>query len=222
MCGRPGTVHMNPPGHPEGDYRRALPSGAPMSRTRPLDPRRLDVAAFALAGARLEGEWPLADLLRLQQDALPLAGDSPALAVAWAAQGEQHAIAGGDAQIRLHLQARTALRLSCQRCLQPMVVTLEIRPSLRFVHGEEQAERLDEDSEEDVLALGAPLDLRELIEDELILALPLVPRHDRCPRPLPMSPGDADEAAADDRPAHPFAALAALRRPGGQGGGTVD
>jgi uncharacterized protein len=178
------------------------------------------VAAFARAGGRLEGTWPLADLLRLQRDALPLAADSPALAVAWAAQGEQRAVAGGEAQIWLQLQARTTLRLSCQRCLRPMSVMLDIRPGLRFVHGEEQAERLDEDSEEDVLALGAPLDLRELIEDELILALPLVPRHDSCPQPLPMTAGDADDAA-DDRPAHPFAALAALRRPGGQGGGAA-
>lgn len=209
---------MNLPEHPRAAKRKAQSAGLPVSGARPLDPRRLDVATFALAGGCLEGAWPLADLSRLQQDALPLADDRPASAVAWSAHGDQRAVAGGDAQIWLHLQARTALRMSCQRCLQPVSVALDIRPSLRFVHGEAQAERLDEDSEEDVLALGAPLDLRELIEDELILALPLVPRHDRCPQPLPMAAGEAHESTADDRPAHPFAALAALRRPGGQGG----
>ena len=59
--------------------------------------------------------------------------------------------------------------------------------SIRFVHGADLAQQLDEESEEDVLALSAALDLRELIEDELILALPLVPRHDVCPQPLPQA-----------------------------------
>jgi uncharacterized protein len=189
-----------------------------MSAPRSFDPGHLDVAAFAASAGRLEGEWPLSDLPRLLQDALPPASGGSAVPVAWSVRGERRAVAGGEAQTWLHLQACTSLRLSCQRCLQPMNVPLDIRPSLRFVQGEQQAERLDEDSEEDVLALGAALDLRVLIEDELILALPLVPRHDRCPQPLPMSAGEVDAPAADP-PAHPFAALQALRRPGGRGGG---
>jgi len=54
------------------------------------------------------------------------------------------------------------------------------------------------------------------VEDELILELPLVPRHEGvCPEPLPF-PGAADaaEEPAVERP-NPFAALAALRKPGG-------
>jgi uncharacterized metal-binding protein YceD (DUF177 family) len=82
---------------------------------------------------------------------------------------------------------------------------------LRFVDGEDEAARLDEDSDDDVLALPASLDVPALIEDELILALPLVPRHEVCPQPLPMSA--ADEGAEDEAP-HAFAALAHLRRPG--------
>jgi uncharacterized protein len=95
-----------------------------------------------------------------------------------------------------------------------MTVVLDVRPCLRFVQGEALAEQLDEDSEDDVLALGPPLDLHELIEDELILALPLVPRHDQCPQPLPMH-HDGVQTPADETPTHPFAALAALRRKGG-------
>ena len=121
---------------------------------------------------------------------------------------------GGEAEIRLQLQARTALQLTCQRCLQPMTVPLDVQPSLRFVHGEAQAEALDEDSDEDVLALTPSLDLLPLIEDELILALPLVPRHEVCPQPLPMSAGEDELAAADDAE-HAFAGLASLLRDGG-------
>ena len=95
-----------------------------------------------------------------------------------------------------------------------MTVALAVRPSLRFVRGEAQAEALDEDSEEDVLALTPALDLQPLVEDELILALPLVPRHEQCPKPLPMSAGEGEIQQADAAD-HAFAALASLRRNGG-------
>ena len=60
-----------------------------------------------------------------------------------------------------------------------------------------------------VLALTPALDLADLIEDELLLALPLVPRHDVCPAPLPV-PDNAD-VPEEDEPVNPFAALAALK-----------
>jgi uncharacterized protein len=54
------------------------------------------------------------------------------------------------------------------------------------------------------------------VEDELLLALPLVPLHARCPRPLPMPAG---AAAPDGEPApKPFAVLAGLGRSGGDKG----
>jgi uncharacterized protein len=61
-----------------------------------------------------------------------------------------------------------------------------------------------------VLALSKNLDLRELIEDELLLALPLVPRHEDCPQPLRV--GHAPDPEPDARP-NPFAALGALKKP---------
>lgn len=186
-----------------------------MSAASTFDPRRLDVAAFAQAEGRLGGEWPLAAMTRLLQDTLPLSADGPATTVTWSARGARKAVTGGDPEIRLLLRAHTALQMSCQRCLQPVTVELDVQPRLRFVRDEQQAERLDEDSDdEDVLALTATLDLQSLIEDELILALPLVPRHDRCPQPLPMSAGE-DEIAAADEGEHAFAGLAALLREGG-------
>jgi len=180
-----------------------------VSSPKPIDPRRLDVAAFAQAGGHLQGEWPLAGMVRLLQDALPQAPDSPVQAVAWSARGERRAASGGAAQIRLYLRARTVLCLSCQRCLQPVAVELDVAPTLRFVRDEAEAERLDEESDEDVLALSSTLDLHELVEDELILALPLVPRHERCPQPLPLSASELDDAGADDA-AGAFAGLADL------------
>jgi uncharacterized protein len=181
-----------------------------------FDPRRLDVAAFAQTEGRIDGEWPLASMPRLLQDALPLSADSPATAVTWSARGSHKAVTGGEPEIRLHLRAHTALQMSCQRCLQPVAVVLDVQPTLRFVRDEPQAEALDEGSdEEDVLALTAALDLQALTEDELILALPLVPRHAHCPQPLPMSVGEDDIASAGDSE-HAFAGLASLLRSGGK------
>jgi len=73
---------------------------------------------------------------------------------------------------------------------------------------------LDADSDVDVLALSRSVDLRELVEDELLLAMPLVPRHEVCPAPLLAPQADvAFEEAEQDRP-NPFAALAALKGKG--------
>ena len=185
-----------------------------MSTAPVFDPRRLDMAAFARAEGRLVGQWPVSAMPRLRQDTLPPEADTPAAAVDWSAQGSCRSAGAGEPEIRLHLQARTALRMICQRCLQPLTVLLDVQPTLRFVRDEQQAEALDEDSEEDVLALTAALDLQRLTEDELILALPLVPRHEHCPQPLPMSAGEEDVQKAGNGE-HAFAALAALRRDGG-------
>lgn len=174
----------------------------------PHDARHLDVTHLARDSARLSGEWPLDGFPRLLIDARPAPGMPPI--VHWSAQGEARTDVGGAPQVWLHLDAEAAVQVTCQRCLQPMAVRLEVHTPFRFVGDEAQAEREDESSDEDVLVLGAALDLHELLEDELILALPLVPRHEHCDLPLPAS------SAAGEAGPNPFAALDKLRR--GQGG----
>lgn len=178
-------------------------------RPRIFDPRKLDVRAFAEAGAELGGETPLAALPRLAEGSLP--GDAPAPA-RWRARGEQRPVTGGAPETWLHLQAEAQVPLECQRCLQPVSESLAVDRWFRFAASEDEAARLDEESEDDVLVASARFDLLELVEDELILALPLVPRHEICPQPLPLgAPEAAAEPAADERP-NPFAALAALKK----------
>lgn len=176
-----------------------------MTRRR-LDPQRLDVALLAQEGLTLQGEWPLPELQRLQQTQC-LPQDAPASAVQWSARGELRPVSGEEPQTWLHLQARTTVWLACQRCLTPLRVDLAVEQPIRFVLGEAQAEALDAESEHDVLALVPVLDLRQLIEDELLLALPIVPRHDTCPTPVRLA---AEDAASVEAP-HPFAALARLK-----------
>jgi uncharacterized protein len=176
--------------------------------SRDFDPFRLDVAAFAKTSGQLDGRWPLTQFDRLIESAVADARALETGAVNWSARGESRATRGGESQVWLHLTAATALPLECQRCLKPVDTALQLERSFLFVHGEDAAAQLDADSDDDVLALTRALDLRELIEDELLLALPIVPRHDACPEPL-VAP-DA-EAQADEKP-NPFAALAALKR----------
>lgn len=189
--------------------------------------RALDLLSFAENAATLEGRWPLADLERLIEE--PMAGSAADTAagavdgsraegaediegrdVRWSAQGERRAVTGGAPQTWLHLQAEATVRLVCQRCLQPMEQPLHADRSFLFVRDEDEALRLDEDSEDDVLAIPPQgrLDLQALVEDELILSLPIVPRHDSCPDPLPMPVDELEDGPAE----HPFQALAALKR----------
>lgn len=173
-----------------------------------FDPARLDVTAFAKAGGRLEGAWPLAQLGRLRGLVAAASTDASIADVAWSAIGEKRPVRRGESQVWLHVRVTTTLPLECQRCLAAVAVPVSAERSFRFVHGEDAAAQLDASSEDDVLALTRALDLRELIEDELLLALPIVPRHDVCPMPLPAG---TEATHADPEPS-PFAALAALKR----------
>lgn len=174
----------------------------------PFDPRRLDLLRLADSAGMAAGEWPSELLMRLAEDAPPAADGG----VHWSARGERRAVPAGVPQTWLHLKASTLVRLTCQRCLQPLDEALTAERSFRFVADEAEAERQDEVSEEDVLAMPprGRLDLLPLVEDELILALPLVPRHAHCPQPLPVPEERPDEAPVE----HPFAALAALKQRG--------
>lgn len=163
------------------------------------------MAALGAEGGELSGAWPGHTLARLA-DSQTLPQDSPPLAVDWQVRGERRAVTGGDPELWLHLEAGTSVWLECQRCLQPFQQPLAVQRRLRFVRDEAQAEALDAESEDDVLALPRWLDLRELIEDELLLSLPLIPRHEQCPQPLPQAGADLVPHEAEERP-HPFAVL---------------
>lgn len=173
-----------------------------------FDPLRLDVALLARQAGELEGSWPLASLPRLAEAVVE---DGPAKPVSWSARGEAVSRPGHTEELWLALRAEAEVHLACQRCLQPMAHRIEVDTRIRFVNGEDAAARLDAEIEEDVLALTRSLDLRELVEDELLLALPIVPRHDACPDRPHGSPGAGDMAGEPAAPAkNPFAVLRQL------------
>jgi uncharacterized protein len=177
---------------------------------REFTPERLDVAAFAEAGGQLAGRHSLGQFARLAAEAVETT-ETEAGTVDWRATGEQRHDAAGRAEPWLHLHAQAALPLVCQRCLTPVRTDLEVDRWFRFAPDEDTAAALDEESDEDVLVLSREFDLPGLVEDELLMALPITPRHDVCPQDVPLSVADPDfEAAGNERP-NPFAALAKLK-----------
>jgi len=176
--------------------------------TKEFSADRLDVKAFALAKGRLAGRDSLLKYKRLAQVAPRL---HPELYVNWQAAAEVRERPGASAQIWLRLQADTQCPAVCQRCLQPMDVPLQVDRWFRFVADEATAEAQDDGSEEDLLVLSREFSLHGLIEDELLLDMPLVPRHEQCPVAVKMSVGE-EELERDPAPArNPFAALANLK-----------
>ena len=172
-------------------------------------PARPTFDAFLLARLResLRGDATMADLPRLAQSVL----DSAAT-VHYDVQGRVDD--EGHPGAVMKLSGRLALR--CERCNAPLQFMLERDVPFRFVHDEQELNALPIEDDEIEEVVGSPAtDLLAWVEDEAILSLPLVPRHEDCAMPY----ADAPEPADPGRP-NPFAALAKLKR--GDGGGTAD
>lgn len=110
--------------------------------------------------------------------------------------------------VRAQGQVSTNVALTCQRCLQPKPQALEADVDVYLLGNEMDAERLD-DSEEYVLLEQGQLEIRGLLEDELILVLPIVVRHDDCESAVPLQ----SEAGPAPVKENPFQILASLKAP---------
>jgi uncharacterized protein len=165
--------------------------------------------AFRLARTQetLRGEATMAQLPRLAQSVL-----DPAARVTYEIAGRIDSEGHPGAVMKLRAQ----LPLRCERCNEPMPFPLEREVAFRFFSDERELNALPiEDVEVEDVVGSASMALLPWIEDEAILSLPLVPRHDDCAVPL----ASEGEPASERRPS-PFAALAGLK--GGRGGGSAD
>jgi uncharacterized protein len=173
-----------------------------------FSPYALDVSNFVQTGAALQGSWQLEAMPRWagsmsSSHALP---DQP---ITWSIEGYERVDSAGSAPrcwLRLSLQAPAVL--VCQRCLGALELSLSVEREVMFAPTQAEAEQLDAQMDDDVLVLSKDLNVQTLIEDELLLALPIVPRHTTCPEPIVMSTPQVLEAAAP----HPFAALMSLKK----------
>ncbi|NNM00966.1 MAG: hypothetical protein HKO62_09470 [Gammaproteobacteria bacterium] len=117
---------------------------------------------------------------------------------------------GRDSQHRPVLtgQVEAAVEAECQRCLQRMTLSVTIPLSLFLVESEALGRRLEDEGE--YLVIGnEPVRTLSLIEDELLLALPMVPTHPGCKA----ADTEQQEAPEQDTETHrPFAGLSELRK----------
>jgi uncharacterized protein len=177
---------------------------------------RLDVAGLAQVNGYIKSDDSLQKYERLRHESCRLETDlTISESVSWKAVGDLIEGGGVKLQVWLYLTAQTHLPQTCQRCLGEVLLPLQVERSYRFVADEAAAEAQDDDSEEDVLAISREFNLLELIEDELLMALPLVPMHDVCPVQPKMAAADADfegdgGAVGAGKP-NPFAVLVALK-----------
>lgn len=156
--------------------------------------RIIDSFAFAREGRALEGTLAVSSLERLHDQLADAAGE-----LAFRVQGRQ----GRRGEPLLKIEVSGALALSCQRCLEAIRFDVDIDSLLELVpEGAELSQDELEDDTRDFLPVAGDLDVAQLVEDEVLLALPVAPRHERCGLP--------GTAEAGDR-ITPFAALAGLK-----------
>ena len=177
-----------------------------MSKT--FNARHLNVAAFTQAKVAISGEELLQNYERLAQE---LQAPAPDLTLKWQATGESRTAVDGSVRPAIHLQVQANVPLTCQRCMEAVHTPIDVDRHFIFVPDEATAAAMDDDSEDDVLEMSADFNLLGLIEDEVLMALPLVPRHDSCPAGVVQSAQTDDFKDVGEEKPNPFAALAALK-----------
>ncbi len=134
--------------------------------------RYIDGFEFAGTGGTCRGAWPIADLPRLQDIVRGNAGE-----VEYAVDGIRDSL-GRPA---LRVKVGGVLQLTCQRCLEAMPYRIDTESILVLARNEAEAEAGEIDVEgPDRIVAAQEMPVRDLIEDEVLLAVPVALRHDRC------------------------------------------
>jgi uncharacterized protein len=184
--------------------RRMITSSPFMSCREVLDLAEVvvDSLRFAGEGGCLSGKLELSSLARLHD---LLTGRDGRLDCELS--GDCIVDADGRRKSFLHLRVSGQLKMRCQRCLgdvdwQCAVVShlLLVPENAAWPEGELEADAYD------ALPASRELSVLELVEDEVLLALPIAPCHEDCR--LPAKAGGLD----GDRGSSPFAALAGLKK----------
>jgi uncharacterized protein len=154
----------------------------------------VDSPDFARHGGSLNGSVAVAELSRLADQ---LADPAGSLAF------ELHGMRDEEGKSFLELRITGSVNLRCQRCLSPLLYPVAIESTLMLVApGEEWPDEELEDDGIDAIEASHELAVLSLVEDEVLLAVPVAPRHEVCALPAKLE--------AEPRPS-PFAALAKLK-----------
>jgi uncharacterized protein len=162
-------------------------------------PEHIDPFRYAEQSLSLDGSVKIADMPRLNANVVA-SGDSVAVQLQFGVD-EQHITF-----LKGHLD--TKLTLQCQRCMEPFFYEIISDFILGIVSTLDEANALPEQYEPAMSAEGS-LALRELIEDEIILNLPIIPRHEpeECKVKLPL----VDSGWEQGKGENPFHVLESLK-----------
>lgn len=167
-------------------------------------PATIDPVQLAEQGAELSGELPVTSMPRLAELCVDKRG-SVIIDLKFGCDGVERL-----RFMRGRVQAQ--MRLTCQRCLEPMALTIDIRPNLMVLRPGERDELQQQD---DAIVVARPMPLSAFVEDELLLALPMVPLHPLAECPARVHIANATPAASAAKPrTNPFAGLKTSKRPG--------
>jgi uncharacterized protein len=163
-------------------------------------PGLIDTLEFAHSAQELSASVPVAALQRLEDILYDSAGS-----LEYTIRGRQ------DARRRPLLEIRIggSLNLQCQRCLGKLELPVQFENTLLVVPpGTPVDPELDDPEAPDTIEANPELDVAALIEDEVLLSLPLAPRH-----PEGTCASRFEKQSDDAGPRSAFDQLAALKRP---------
>lgn len=168
----------------------------------------IDNLAFAKKNDRLAGQLSLAECPRLSEllkhtSEISKPNGSPAGSINYKLQGETDAIG----QHLLHLTLTADFTATCQRCLNDMPLNLAL--SFKYLisnvsDADLAAAEIDNNDDVDIQQASQTMDIISLLEDEIIMAMPIAPTHnDNCVVAVTQS---------GEKP-NPFAVLKGLIKP---------
>jgi uncharacterized protein len=162
-------------------------------------PLFIDNIAFAKKNERLAGSLTLADCPRLTELAQTNPSKNPAeVVIDYVLEGKTDSVG----QHLLSLSLITNLTTTCQRCLSPMPLKLKLY--FNYMITDIDATDVEDSDDVDLQEPSQTMDLIALIEDEIIMAMPIAPVHEEdC---------GAIVTQSGEKP-NPFAALKGLIKP---------
>ena len=132
----------------------------------------IDGFEFAAAGDSLQGAWPPGSFPRLRDLLQGEAGS-----VEYELRGASDVHGRG----RLELRVAATLNLTCRRCLEPVVVRVNEAASLWLARSQAEidAQPIAVEGPDSIVG-SKEMAVKDLVEDQLLLALPYAPRHEEC------------------------------------------
>lgn len=166
-------------------------------------PKDIDPFRLAQNGLRLEGTLPVSTMKRL---------------------GGSLSDTEGEVTIKMNFDVdetglpymygkfSSKLSMICERCMTPMSVDVDVECYLAILKNERKVEGLAELYDPWIVESNDPILLSSVVEDELILGLPLVPRHEHACLPKEAwYRGDDIEESEKEKKVSPFEVLASLK-----------